>query len=391
MFMNSSVIITIPVLLVGGTEIQTLNLARVLVSSGYMVTICCYYEHDAEMVRQFEETGAEVLLMNYERAAGLWHLLKGLVQLFKEQKPDIVHVQYLAPGFVPVVAAWIAGVKTIFATVHQPGRTYGRKEKILLRTAARFCKAFFCVSRAAEESWFGDSAIFDPDAVKIKRKHFTIYNAVDFAKMDSIIQSANCDEIKRSLNISGRKIIGVVGRLRCEKGQKILLHAMSAVISKCPDAVLLVVGYGPDLEDLKMTARALGIQDCVIWSGMKTPDEVWKLYSIMDVVAVPSLFEGFGLVAAEAMAAGKPVVGSAVDGLCEVIEDGVTGYLVPVNDDSALSDALIQLLNNPALAKSMGRSGRDRVGQLFTMAHFIDSIRVVYSHFAKNYLNRHLS
>ena len=382
---NKHVMIATPVLLLGGTEMQTLNLVHVLVSTGYMVTICCYYEHDIEMVRQFEATGAEVLLMDYERAAGLWHLTKGLIRLLKEQKPDIVHVQYLAPGFVPVFAAWIAGVKTIFATVHQPGRTYGRKEKILLRTAARFCKAFFCVSKAAEKSWFGDSAIFDPDAIKFKRKHFTIYNAVDVAKIDSIIRTANCDEIKRSLNISGRKIIGVVGRLRCEKGQKILLHAMSEVIRKCPDAMLLVVGDGPDLEDLKMTARALSIQDCIIWSGMKTPDEVWRLYSIMDVVAIPSLFEGFGLVAAEAMAAGKPVVASKVDGLCEVIEDGVTGYLVPAGNSQALGDALIELLRYPIKATAIGQQGCERVGNLFSMEHYQASIIGFYNIFENGY------
>jgi glycosyltransferase involved in cell wall biosynthesis len=321
--------------------------------------------------------------MNHGRATGLWHLAKGLIRLFKEQKPDIVHVQYLAPGFVPVVAAWIAGVKTIFATVHQPGRTYGLKEKLLLRMAARFCSAFFCVSKAAEKSWFGDSAIFDPGAIKFKRKHFTIYNAVDLTTIDNIVRSSDRDEIKCSLNISGRKIIGVVGRLRFEKGQKVLLHAMSAVIRKCPDAMLLVVGGGPDLEDLKMTAERLDIQDYIIWLGMKTPDEVWQLYSIMDIVAVPSFFEGFGLVAAEAMAVGKPVVVSKVDGLCEVIEDGVTGYLVPGNDEQALAGVLIQLLNNPALAKSMGENGRDRVSRLFSMERFSDSIRAIYNHFSR--------
>jgi len=102
-----NILVSLPVLLLGGTEIQTVNLVHVLVSAGYRVTICCYYEYDAEMVRQFEAMGTAVLLMHYERATGLWHLAKGLIRFFKEKKPDIVHVQYLAPGFVPVAAAWI--------------------------------------------------------------------------------------------------------------------------------------------------------------------------------------------------------------------------------------------------------------------------------------------
>lgn len=383
MIKNRDVLIATPVLLLGGTEMQTLNLARVLVSAGYRVAVCCYYEYGAEMVRQFEAAGAEVLLMNYERVTGLWHLAKGLIRLFKEKKPDIVHVQYLAPGFVPVVAAWTAGVKTIFATVHQPGSAYGVKERLLLRTAARFCNAFFCVSKSVQKSWFGESEVMDPNAIKPGRKHFTIYDAVDVTKIDKIDRYADHDEISRSLKTNKRKVIGVVGRLRGEKGQKVVLHAMREVIRKCPDAMLMVVGDGPDREDLKTTAEALGIQDYIIWSGSKTPDEVWRLYPIMDVVAVPSLFEGFGLVAAEAMVAGMPVVGSAVDGLSEVIEDGVTGYLVPVNNDRALAGALIQLLNNPAQAQLMGSNGRDRVSRLFSMERFSDSIRAAYNHFSK--------
>ena len=380
---NSTVVIAIPVLLMGGTEIQTLNLAHVLVSAGYKVTICCYYEYDADMVRQFEAAGVEVLLMNYQRANGLWHLSKGLIRLLKEKKPDIVHVQYLAPGFVPVIAARLAHVPVIFATVHQPATVYGLKARLLLRTAARFCNAFFCVSRSAEESWFENSEFLDPKAINTERRHFTIYNAVDVAGMDSIVRSVDRDEIRRSLKIDKRKVIGVIGRLRWEKGQKILLHAINEVIKKIPDAMLMVIGDGPDMEDLKKTAEGLGILDHVIWTGAKTPDEVWRLYSIMDVVAVPSIFEGFGLTAAEAMAAGVPVVASDVDGLREVVEDGVTGYLIPVKDERALAERLIQVLNNPAQAQTMGSNGRNRVMRIFSIERFSDSILAIYDHYSK--------
>ncbi|MFC1867390.1 glycosyltransferase family 4 protein [Thermodesulfobacteriota bacterium] len=377
------VVVALPVLLVGGTEIQTLNLVRVLVSAGYLITICCYYEYDAEMVSRFEAAGVDVLLMKYERVAGLWPLAKGLIRLFKEKKPDIVHVQYVAPGFVPVVAARIAHAPIILATVHQPATTYGLKARLLLRTAAWLCNSFFCVSRSVEESWFGESEVLDPKSVKAGRKHFTIYNAVDFTGIEGITQSVDRDEIRRHLKIDQKQVIGVVGRLRWEKGQNILLHAMIEVIRKCPDTLLMVVGDGPDLEDLKKSAERLGIQNHIIWTGVKTPNEVWRLYSIMDVLAVPSLFEGFGLVAAEAMVAGVPIVASDVDGLREVVENGATGYLVPAKDDQTLAERLIQLLNNPAQAHAMGRNGRDRVIRLFSMERFSESMRFLYNHFLK--------
>jgi len=375
------VIVTLPALLVGGTEMQTLQQVRVLVAAGYRVTVCCFYKHEESMRCQMVKAGARVMLLGADSSAGLLPLLRRLVAFFRQERPDIVHVQYIAPGLIAILAARMARVPVVFATVHQPGRTYGWKAKMLIRSAARFCNAFFCVSRAAEESWFGNSEMLDPEAIQTKRKHFTIYNSIDIDNIDNIIGTSDPVEIKRSFNISDRKIIGVVGRLRYEKGQKVLLHAMSEVIHKCPDVMLLVVGDGPDREDLKLTAERLEIQDHIIWSGMKTPDEVCKLYPIMDVVAVPSLFEGFGLVAAEAMAAGLPVVAAKVDGLCEIIEDGVTGYLVPANDAQALAGALIQLLNNPKHLKMMGLNGRDRVGQLYSIKHFSASLIAAYNTF----------
>ena len=101
----------------------------------------------------------------------------------------------------------------------------------------------------------------------------------------------------------------------------------------------------------------------------------------MNVMVVPSIFEGFGLVAAEAMAAGLPVVGSAVDGLAEVIADNETGRLVPVLDTAALAAALVSLLSSPATATVMGRKGRQRVAELFSLQIFSESTLAAYAAF----------
>jgi len=376
--MNKTVIIAIPVLLIGGTEIQTLNLVSVLIGTGYNVTVCCYYEYDQGMVERFEAAGANVVLMKYQRAHGLWHLAKGLINIFKDRKPEIVNVQYVAPGFVPVMAARIAGVKTIFATVHQPGSAYGWKAKMLLRTAARFCTAFFCVSRSVEETWFGDSEVFDPDNITAGRRHFTIYNAVDANRIESIVKATNKEELRKSLGVNGKKIVGVVGRLRWEKGQSILLKAMQAIVQSVPDTVLIVVGDGPDREALRKQAAVLKILDNIIWLGQKNPEEVYQLYSIMDVLAVPSLFEGFGFAAAEAQAAGLPVVATRVDGLTEVIENDVTGVLVSTGDSATFASALTDLLSDREKAREMGRQGQLRVRELFSMERFSRSMLAAY-------------
>ena len=115
--------------------------------------------------------------------------------------------------------------------------------------------------------------------------------------------------------------------------------------------------------------------------GEQPQNKVFEFYAIMDVFAMPSLYEGFGLTAAEAMAAGVPVVGAKVEGLSEVIEDGVTGYLVPSGNSLALSEAMIKLLKNPQKAKTIGKNGFKRVEKLFSLKNFSDSMKEIYSNF----------
>jgi glycosyltransferase involved in cell wall biosynthesis len=334
------------------------------------------------MVRQVEESGAKVILMGLHRTDGLLTLFNKLRKLFKEQGPDIVHVQYLAPGLIPIIAAKSARIRKIFATVHQPGHPYGLKAKCLLRTAACLCNAFFCNSKSVEESWFQDSELFDPEKINPRRKHFTIYNGVDVEKIKQIGDQTYQKKLRQSLNMEDKKVVGVVGRLRREKGQEVLLNAMPEVIRSIPNVMLVVIGDGPDREILEWRAKNLDIPDHVLWFGKKDQEEVFQLYSVMDVVAIPSLFEGFGLIAAEAMAAGRPVVGSRVDGLSEVIDDEVTGYLHRVGDSHELANALIHLLSNEGQGKTMGEKGRERVQELFAMQHFVRSFISVYENFS---------
>jgi L-malate glycosyltransferase len=378
---KKSVFVAIPVLLIGGTEIQTLNLVRVLIKAGYEVMVCCYFEYDNSMVSQMEKTGARVILMKLNRSERMISLIIRLKKIFNELQPDILHVQYVAPGFLPVIAARLARVPIVFATVHQPGRTYNWRAKMLLRTAARLCTAFFCNSKSVETSWFGNSEMFNPDKKMSRRKHFAIYNGVDVVGIEKIAKSADREKIKESLNIGNKKVIGVVGRLRSEKGHSVLLQAMVDVVKVFPDSILLVIGDGPDRAHLEQMAGKLCIEGHVLWQGQKDQNEVFQIYSVMDAVAVPSLFEGFGLSAAEAMAASRPVVGSRVDGLMEIIEDGVTGYAVPVNDSGRLAQALIELLNSPEKAEAMGLQGHNRVIRMFSLEHFAQSTIAAYRYF----------
>ncbi|PQP34808.1 hypothetical protein C6A37_05825 [Desulfobacteraceae bacterium SEEP-SAG9] len=386
---KNCVLVVSPVLLLGGTEIQTLSMVRVLISAGYKVAVCCYYEFEDSIAIQFKDAGANVILLHLDRSVGrsgfckMLELIQKLVAIFQETRPDIVHVQYLAPGLIPIIVARLSRIRTVFATVHQPGHPYGMKAKLLIRLGAYLSTAFFCVSKSAEESWFGNSEVYNTQYVNRKRKHYTICNAVDSSIINQAVSSIDCNSIKKALGLNGNPVIGVVGRLRSEKGHLILLDAMAEVTKVIPEVKLLVVGDGPDRAKLNERAKKLGIVDHILWLGAKEQSEVFDLYSVMDVVVVPSLFEGFGLTAAEAMAAGKPVVASAVDGLNEIIEDNVTGYLFPVGDNISLARNIIRLLYNSEKSKVMGGKGRKRISDLFSFETSSKSWLAAYKEFSK--------
>lgn len=378
---NDAILIAIPVLLVGGTEVHTLALARTLQSAGARVQVCCYYKHAPSIVQALEDLNIEVILLELEREAGLLHLFRVLRALFKRIHPSAVHVQYIAPGLIPVAAAKAAGVRTVFATVHQPGDSFGFRERLYFSVAARLCTAFFCVSQTVERSWFGGSRMFSLASAVLGHRHFTIYNGVDAVRAEKTNSQAAVEKLRHDLGLVGRHVIGVVARLRAEKGHALLLNALPLVLKSDPNAALLVVGDGPDREILLAQARALGIEPKVAWAGERSPEEVLALYGVMDVVAVPSQFEGFGLSAAEAMAAGRPVVATRVGGLAEIIVDGVTGCLVAPEDSAAFAAALIRLLGNPGQAAEMGERGRVRVAEHFSSDTFADTIVAAYRHF----------
>lgn len=359
--MSGSIVITLPVLLVGGTEMQTMLQVRALVCSGHRVTLCCFYQYDEIMHRKMKDAGAEVLLLDLDRREGLRVLLQRLVREFRRVKPDIVHVQYMAPGFIPVLAARLAGVPRVFATVHQPGRPYGWKAHLLLRTAARLCTRFFCNSLAVERSWFGNASLYGP-GLPITGKRGTLYNAVDCRRVAQAADSAR----------EGHAgfVIGCVGRLRREKGQDILVQSAVKILNRHPEVRFHMIGDGPDREMLCNLTREAGVADRFSWLGACAPEEVYRSYGGMDLLVVPSRFEGFGLVAVEGMAAGLPVVASKVDGLEEVVADGETGILVIAGDVEDLANACCRIIDDRKHAVEMGALGKKRANECFSFDRY---------------------
>jgi glycosyltransferase involved in cell wall biosynthesis len=170
-------------------------------------------------------------------------------------------------------------------------------------------------------------------------------------------------------------VIGTIGRLNEQKGHRYLIEAAPEVLRQHEAARFLVVGDGNLSEPLRAQARALGLEDRVIFAGHRA--DVPEVLGAIDVVCLPSLYEGTPLALFEAMAAARAIVASAVDGCAEILEDGTTGILVPPRDAMALGRALSRVLADRSLLGRLGAAAQ-RASREFDIDRTVRRIEDLY-------------
>jgi len=177
---------------------------------------------------------------------------------------------------------------------------------------------------------------------------------------------------------SGHQIVLYVGRLAPRKGVNYLLQAMSHITKYFPKAKLIIVGTGPLKHHLTDFSKRLGLQNSVMFLGYVTDEKMRELFVSADVVVVPSIFEGCPLVLLEAMAAGKPVVASAVQGIAEVIKHELSGLLVKPGNTHEIEDAIIRLLQEKEFAKRLGENAKEAVRENYSWKKIAKKTLEVY-------------
>ncbi len=192
------------------------------------------------------------------------------------------------------------------------------------------------------------------------RKVERIYYGLDAAPAPQ-----NVADLRTELGWVGAPLIGFVGRLTGQKGVDVLLNAFAIVHRALPTARLLLIGDGPQRAALAALAGRLQISAAVHFAGWR--EDARAQMAALNVLAIASRWEGFGLVTLEAMQAGVAVVASRVSALPEIVLDGETGLLVPAANAAKLAAALLALLQDPQRAMQLGENGRLRAAQLFTV------------------------
>jgi glycosyltransferase involved in cell wall biosynthesis len=276
-------------------------------------------------------------------------ILGDLVRLARERRAAILHVHgYAAADFGRLAARRVGAALVLhehFADPRMPAYQ-GLADRLLAGLT----------DRAIAVSGSTRDFLVRQRHVPAQRVRL-IWNGVPLAEFAPVAPAVAL-AVRRELGLPmGSPVVGTIGRLSEQKGHRYLLDAAARVLARRNDARFLIVGDGDQMAPLRGQAEALGIAPAVVFAGHRT--DVPALLGALDVFCISSTYEGTPLALFEAMAAGKTIVSTAVDGCREVLEDGVTGLLVPSRDPDALSGALLRCLDDAALRASLAQRARD--------------------------------
>lgn len=294
-------------------------------------------------------------------------MLFRLITLIKREKFQIVHLHMLKATILGGLAALFAGKTKTILTKHYTDEL-SRHNKIIKGLEYYFTKnadAIVAISDYVKK-----------DMIKLSvpaEKITVILNGTDLEAFDKLSKS---DFTLPDSDWEGKFIIGTVGSLTARKGHQYLVRAMKLVLEKYPNLHLIVVGEGPERERLKDLIEETEIGSNVTMIGFR--ENVAPFLRKIDVYIHPSIHEPFGISILEAMAAGKCVVASRVEGVPEIITEGENGLLVPAADKEALAEAIIAVLNDSLHTKKMGENGRKIVEAKFNIEKTAESYQNLY-------------
>lgn len=336
--------------------------------------------------------GAEGSLEESVRAAGLnlqivpalvrpvhpirdFTALNKLKDLFREQKPDIVHTHSGKAGVLGRLAAKGAGVPIVIHTVHGPsfGAFQGALANWILtaaeRRAGRATTHFISVAEAMTRQYLA-AGIGNPSQFTTIRSGFDL---------EPYLSAKNDRALRAKFGFKPEDIVvGKIARLFKLKGHDDLLDVAPELIRAEPRLKFLFLGDGPWRDRLEQRARNAGIADHIRFAGLVPPSGVARHIGIMDFLVHLSYREGLPRALPQALAAAKPVIAYDVDGACEVCQDCQTGLLIPAGNKTKLSQSIRELAANSNLRVQLGTTGQSLVREQFSAQRMVDTIHNLY-------------
>jgi glycosyltransferase involved in cell wall biosynthesis len=367
----------------GGPAIHVANLAAGLETRGYHTTLVAgsLARGEDSMAFLAERLGVSVVSVpEIQREISALHDARSVLkvaELIRGTRPHILHTHTAKAGAIARAAAVLAGgarPAVVLHTFHghvlkgyfDPGRTAVFRQ--VERTLARASDALVAVSPEVRDDLIA-YGVAPPEKFVVVRLGIPLDERLDDETL--------AIDYRHQYGI-GRDafVVGWVGRMTGVKDTGAVLHTVAALRARGIDAVVCLVGDGPDREPLEELARDLGIARSCFFVGYQT--DVAGFYRLFDAFFLPSVNEGTPVSAIEALAAATPVVANRVGGVPDVVRDGVDGFLVERGDVEAAADHLATLAAEPDLRRRLGESGRARVRDRYSVARLVDDVDRLY-------------
>jgi glycosyltransferase involved in cell wall biosynthesis len=363
----------------GGSERQMLALAGGLPKDRFVVEFILLTEPGV-LATAARDAGLKVRLLGWTRRRSRLHFLRWLWDVarlgpdLRRGKYDIVDAWLFHAYAVAALVRPVAGVPVLvsgrrFMSDGQPRS--GRVERFLDAVARRRSDAIVAVSDAVRDDVALDEGL---DPARIRTIHMGV--AIPSPMPESVR-----NEIRSVWGFGSEHfVVGCVANYKPRKGHGTLIRAVADLRDRLPNLRLVLVGEGTHRPAIEALVAELGLADIVRLHGREL--DARRLYGAFDIYAHPSESEGGPNAVVEASASALPIVATRVGGTVEAIEDGVSGLLVPVNDEAAFSAALLRLAGDRALRERLGTAARKRAAEVFGMDRMIAEFSALYEELA---------
>jgi glycosyltransferase involved in cell wall biosynthesis len=297
----------------------------------------------------------------------LWLSLPLLDRLVRKEGIDIIHAQTRVTQVLGNSLSVLTGVSMV-TTCHGFFRPNWFR-----RTFPCWGQAVIAISKPVAQHLSADFKV-------PQNKIHLIANGIDLGRF-GVTDDKQRRCVRQKWNIGDGPLIGIIARLSDVKGISVLIKGMPLVLKEIPSANLMIVGQGPEEDFLKKLTQEMSLTTHVRFEN--TINQTPELLPAFDVFVMPSLMEGLGLSVMEAQACGIPVVASRVGGLVDLIEDGVSGFLVASNDPAVLAGRIIDVLRNPVQAKMMAGQARLNIEQHFSAQRMVEQTIQTYEQYSR--------
>lgn len=356
---------------VGGTETQAVELALRMPASGYEITLGCLRAEGPLLARL---QGTAVRLEEFHPQGGLdspggVYQLARMTGFLRRHAFDVVHTHDLWSNLLGVTAARFAGIPAIISSQRDLSHFdwYKGMRRTLLRKVQGMSQAVLVNATPIRDGLLEEGKL-DPQKLRV------IHNGVDTDRF----QHGRRDRDRFVPGGDDGMFVVLVGNMHDDvKGHPWVIGAAPPVVREFPKTRFVFAGDGAFRPTLERQVADLGLQSNFVFLGRRT--DIPDLLASCDIAVLPSRAEGLPNAVLEYMAAGLPTIVSRVGGNPELVQEGVTGMLVPPQDATALSDALLRLLRGPGLARQMAANGRRLATQDFSFDRLIREIDSLYT------------